>query len=87
MFGDHGYQNDDASEERWEQWRDAMTRVATAHGYKVALLEVCAREGVQVVAQSPLAHGGAAQARLLAAPALLAIADAHGRSPAQVVLE
>ena len=53
---------------------------------QTALVELCAARGVRLVAQSPLANGGAPGARLLAEPALRAIAARRGATPAQVAL-
>lgn len=49
--------------------------------YDPALLEYCARQGTRIEAWSPLTRG-----RRLDHPTVAAIAAAHGRSPAQVLL-
>ncbi|GHE49514.1 2,5-didehydrogluconate reductase [Camelimonas fluminis] len=45
------------------------------------LIRACAAHGLSLTAYSPLGRGA-----LLADPAIIAIADAHGREPAQIVL-
>jgi len=45
------------------------------------LIRACAAHGLSLTAYSPLGRGA-----LLADPAIIAIADAHGREPAQIIL-
>ena len=54
-----------------------------SRGIEFDLLPWCAKQGVAVMAYSPLSH---TPARLLRSPALTAVAQRHGVTPAQVAL-
>jgi len=54
-----------------------------SRGIEFDLLPWCAQQGVAVMAYSPLSH---TTARLLRSPALTAVAQRHGVTPAQVAL-
>ncbi|KQQ40366.1 oxidoreductase [Duganella sp. Leaf126] len=55
-------------------------------GIEFDLLPWCRARGLPVMAYSPLESSGRDQAALLGHPALRALADAHGVSPAQIAL-
>lgn len=55
-------------------------------GIEFDLLPWCRQQGMPVMAYSPLESTGREQAALLGNPGLLAVAEAHGVTPAQVAL-
>jgi diketogulonate reductase-like aldo/keto reductase len=55
-------------------------------GIEFDLLPWCRQQGMPVMAYSPLESTGREQAALLGNPGLLAVAEAHGFTPAQVAL-